>query len=133
QMCTRAIAMLEKVGGREAELLIARLQSFQAGALQYLGQIEAAEQLLEASLDWARRLDSPAHVAHALLNLGGGAVFKGDAQVGMEQFQEALQIYESLDDYYGRVSALQSLGWAALPIDDAELAQAFHHRSLPLL
>lgn len=133
QMCTRAIAMLEKVGGREAELLIARLQSFQAGALQYLGQIEAAEQLLEASLDWARRLDSPAHVAHALLNLGGGAVFKGDAQVGMEQFQEALQIYESLDDYYGRVSALQSLGWAALTIDDAELAQAFHHRSLPLL
>lgn len=133
QMGAQAMTMLEGIGERGAELLIVRLQAYQAGALQYLGQLAAAKRLLETSLDGARRLDSPADVAHALLNLGSGAVFEGAAQAGMEQFQEALQIYESLDDHYGRVGALQCLGWAALTIDDAELAQGYHRRNLPLL
>jgi tetratricopeptide (TPR) repeat protein len=133
QACTRALAVLERAETREAELLTARLQAYQAVALQYLGQMPQARQLLQASMDCARRLGSEEDIAHALASLGSGAVFRGAAQEAMAYFQEALAIYEARGDYYGRVWVLQCLGWAALSIDDPALAQAYHHRSLPLL
>jgi predicted ATPase/DNA-binding XRE family transcriptional regulator len=133
QVCSRAIRALDDTEGEGAELLRARLQVHQAVALQYLGEIATAQELLETSRDSARALGSRADIAQALVCLGSGAVFRGDAREGIAYFEEGLSIFEALDDHYGRVWTLQCLGWAAMTINDIALAQFHQNRSLPLL
>ena len=133
QACERMMVALETNDSEEAQRLISRTQAYQAAALQNLGQLEKANQLLEASLERAQKLDSREDIAHALIRLGSGAVFGDAADTALLHFEQALEIYEALNDHHGKVWALQGLGWANMNLGQIELTQLYHQRSLPLL
>ena len=133
QVCAGAVSVLKDMGSEQAKRLMARAQAYRAGALQNLNELEQAQQLLLESLECAQRLNSKEDIAHALIRLGSGAIFSGAAHEAIPYFNQALEIYEALDNHYGRVWALQGLGWATLNLDQVDLSQQYHHRSLPLL
>lgn len=133
QVCERVLSAMKEWEAPEAPQLAARAQAYQAAALQNLGRLAEARQLLEESLAQAQALGAKEDIAHALVRLGSGAIFAGAADVALSYFDQALELYVALDDHYGQAWALQSLGWATLNLEQVDLAQQYHHRTLPLL
>jgi predicted ATPase/DNA-binding SARP family transcriptional activator/Tfp pilus assembly protein PilF len=99
-----------------------------------LGDYEAAQELLESSLEILSRYDSAAEKkAFSLCTLGQILCFgKNDYPEAGRLFEEGLVLYQSLNDAYGESQCLDGLGDVAARQGDHELAQRYYERALAL-
>ncbi|HEX6340541.1 ATP-binding protein [Umezawaea sp.] len=70
----------------------------------------------------ARAAGDTRALAMTLDNLGVAHVDRGELDVAVGYFEEALELFRELDDEHGTTDALSNLAWAALYLDDHQTA-----------
>ncbi|MCS7479233.1 tetratricopeptide repeat protein [Umezawaea endophytica] len=70
----------------------------------------------------ARAVGDSKALAMTLDNLGMAHVDRGDLEVAVGYFEEALELFRELEDEHGITDALSNLAWAALYLDDHQTA-----------
>jgi predicted ATPase len=91
-------------------LLMARLNLWRAGFIGALGKIDAAAEMLEASLERFRELASPADEAAALDGLGQVAAARGFLVKAADLHKRSLSLYRQINDEAGAAAQIVRLG-----------------------
>lgn len=97
----------------EFDLLVARLRARQAALCHRRGWYRRAQELLHESISCARRQDTSAaraEIAFCLRWLGAGAVRLDEYDEAQHYLQESVLLHEELEDDWGRVASLITLG-----------------------
>ena len=98
-----------------------------------LGNYEAAQELLESSLEILSRHEAGAQRAFSLYTLGQILCFgKNDYPEAGRRFEESLALYQSLNDAYGEAQCFDGLGDVAARQGDHEAAWRHYEQALAL-
>ncbi len=113
-------------------LLIARLLRLQASLHHDLGDLPAARQRAEESLEAFRQLHDDAGVAASLNLLGLIARREGKLDEAASHFEESLRLYRALGDSARAAGCLSNLGLLAERRSEPDTARRFFEESLAL-
>jgi predicted ATPase/DNA-binding CsgD family transcriptional regulator len=92
-----------------AESWVVMFSLVKADAQEAAGDLEGAVATLEACASSSRANDFPAHLADALIGLGGIALDRGDAARAADLVHEALPIFTAMGHRAGMIDALETL------------------------
>ncbi|GAA2422440.1 BTAD domain-containing putative transcriptional regulator [Actinomadura vinacea] len=121
------------VGARRAEVEEfpdARSRWFMAHVYLHLGDVAAAEPLLDRALADFRALDDRWGEAAALAGRAKQAMFQGDLPTAERSGTESLAIFTDLGDRWGQLQASDILGYLAEVTGDHEHAGRLHREGL---
>lgn len=91
-------------------LLLARLDTGQAGFIGALGEVDAAAQMLQASLERFREADSPGDEATALDGLGQVAAARGFLLDAADLHKRSLALFRQIGDQASAAAQIARLG-----------------------
>ena len=122
-------AALERVGDVEDAAVAAALLGA-GGLARSQGDLDAAERLLERSLEVHQRLDDPIGMARTLNNLGNVALSKHDPETARARYLATLEVANRTNDLTLRSIALNNLGELARRAGDLAAACGYYEESL---
>jgi non-specific serine/threonine protein kinase len=119
---------------KDQDPLLRRRALTAAASLALLqGDYAVATTFAEQSLEVARGLDEPKHVANALSNLGAIVLAAGDHVRAAVLLEEAVSLAREVGDERIAALAINNLGDLALTVGDYERAEPLFQESLGLL
>ena len=103
-----------------------------ARLLGQVGNYTEQKRLLTLTLKLHRRRGDDARVAHTLQDLSGVNRLLGLHQEGMQHAEEALEIYERIDDKFGLMWCLDKLAWLLLGDEKLDAAENAASRAIDI-
>jgi CHAT domain-containing protein/tetratricopeptide (TPR) repeat protein len=125
---SRALRLSRAIGNRWREVEV--LNGI-AGGRAFLGENQQAITLFQQALDSSRRIHHHDAEARALSGLGEAHYNLSDAQA-INYLEEALKLWQTIDDPRGRAQTLRYLGYAYTDLSDLPTALKYYEQALPL-
>jgi predicted ATPase/DNA-binding SARP family transcriptional activator len=99
-----------------------------------VGRFDLARNLLQNSLELARRWEAPAEIAFCLNFLGDAVWRQGDYLAAEHLYRESLAVSQAIDDHLSMAETLERLGWlTSIQKGDYLTAQRYLQQGLDLL
>ena len=129
-----ALEKSQQLENEDPSFLAAKASAlFAAGVLtRHQGDMEAAQELLEASLKLRRILGDLTGTAHTLNNLGVLARIQQEYPTAQAVLEESLALMRELDDQFGIAAVLTNLGTVAMSQQDYTQAKVLLEESIEM-
>ncbi|HWM90688.1 MAG TPA: tetratricopeptide repeat protein [Thermoanaerobaculia bacterium] len=121
-MVIEALDRSDPVKGIDAALALA----------QFSFAIETCQTVLSEALKKARGIKDPNRIAGVLSRLGDVAMARSERESARAHFEEALLLFQEVDDAQGQAYCTRKLGDVAFRLSDPKSAQALYEKALPL-